>query len=98
MVIETQFIWKPNKKAERILFDTYWSAQGWKRERATPPEDFVYAKQAGYLFDPIELSHNELIDQLLRLRIRLDATVVAQAFSDSLTSKALEFYFPDLRA
>jgi hypothetical protein len=90
MVIEPRPTWKPDKKAERILFDTYWSSQGWNRERTTPPADFAYAKQAGYLFDPIKLSHDELIDRLLRLRSRIDAPVVAQAFSDSLTTRRLD--------
>lgn len=90
MVIEPQPTWKPDKKAERILFDTYWSPQGWKREPNTAPADFAYAKQAGYLFDPVQLTHDELVDRLLRLRSSIDASVVARAFSDSLTTRRLD--------
>jgi len=75
MVKQPHPTWTPNKRAERILFDTYWSS---------------HAKEAGYLFDSITLSHDEVLDHLLRLRLRLDPTMVARAFSDSLTNRRLD--------
>ena len=90
MVKQPHPTWTPNKRAERILFDTYWSSQGWKDEPVTSPADFTYAKEAGYLFDSITLSHDEVLDHLLRLRLRLDPTMVARAFSDSLTNRRLD--------
>lgn len=55
-----------------------------------PPDNFAFAKQAGYMFDPIEISHDEIIGRVLQLRSQLNATAVAQAFSDSLTTRRLD--------
>ena len=43
------------------------------------------------MFDPVQIPHDDLIDQLLRLRSKLHAPIVAQAFSDSLTTRRLDF-------
>jgi len=82
--------WMPDKKAERILFQTYWSPQGWRRQPATLPEDFAYARQAGYMFDPVRISHDETIARLLDVRSRLDPCDVAAAFADSLATRRLD--------
>ena len=42
-----------DKKALRILTDTYWSPKGWKRDKTIDSADFEYARQAGYMFDPV---------------------------------------------
>ena len=55
-----------NKKAQRILFDTYWSLRGWKTERSTDAVEFAYARSAGYMFDAIELTHDDIVERLLR--------------------------------
>ncbi|QGM47207.1 hypothetical protein [Methylocystis heyeri] len=89
MIIKTQPHWKPDKTAERILFAKFWSRQGWTYGRISP-DDYDYAKYAGYLFDRIKFTHDELIDELLAVRDRLDPTLVAQAFSDSLTTRRLD--------
>jgi hypothetical protein len=47
-----------DKKAQRILFDTYWSPRGWKRDPSTDAVDFAYARSTGYMFDAIELTHD----------------------------------------
>lgn len=44
-----------DKKALQILFDTYWSSRGWKRDQTTDAADFEYARRAGYMFDPVAL-------------------------------------------
>jgi hypothetical protein len=89
VIIKPHPNWTPDKKAERILFAKFWSREGWTYGRISPDE-YDYAKYAGYLFDRIKFSHDELIDELLALRDRLDPTVVAQAFSDSLTTRRLD--------
>jgi len=89
VIIKTHPNWKPDKKAERILFAKFWSRQGWTDGRISP-DDYDYAKYAGYLFDRAKFTHDELIGELLALRDRLDPTLVAQAFSDSLTTRRLD--------
>ena len=34
-----------NKKARQILFQTYWSAKGWREKTVTEPDNFLYAKK-----------------------------------------------------
>ncbi|MFO0892983.1 MAG: hypothetical protein U0790_28085 [Isosphaeraceae bacterium] len=61
------------------------------RERVSaPPEDYYYAKQAGVMFDPIRLSHDDIVRRATEVRTRVDPQVVAQAFLASLTSRRLE--------
>lgn len=79
-----------NQKALRILFDTYWSANGWKSAPSTNPGDFSYARQAGYMFDPIELTHDELVERLLSVRRRISLNEVADAFGASLSTRRLD--------
>jgi hypothetical protein len=83
-------MWTPDKQAESILFDAYWTPKGWKRVPTTPPDDFAYAKQAGYMFDPVTVDHDLLVAELIHLRSRLNAVEVGQAFSDSLTTGRLD--------
>jgi hypothetical protein len=49
-----------DQKAVKILFDKYWSSSGW-RDKEIFPEDFEYAKSKGVMFDPISLSHDEIV-------------------------------------
>jgi len=81
-----------DKKAVKILFATYWSSSGWKADsdRITPPEDLRYARQAGVMFDPIRLSHRDIVRRAIEVRTRIDPQVVAQGFLASLTSRRLE--------
>jgi len=82
--------WTPDRRGQRILFETYWSSQGWKSNPFTPDDDFVYAKQAGYMFEPVERSHAETLSQIGALRRRLTLTEVATAFADSLANQRLD--------
>ena len=38
-----------DKRARKILNDTFWSSSGWKREPKVSPEDFAYAKSKGLI-------------------------------------------------
>lgn len=80
----------PDKKALKILFETYWSSTGWKTKPDTPPDDLAYAKTAGYLFDPVEVSHDEIVDWLLQSYERVTLSEVTNAFLASLGSRRLE--------
>jgi hypothetical protein len=81
-----------DKKALKILMKTYWSTAGWtaENERLTTPDDLQYAKRAGIIFDPIRLSHDEMVRQAIEVRTKVDLHVVARAFLSSLTSRQLE--------
>lgn len=81
-----------DKKALRILFQAYWSSTGWRDEgeRDVSPDDFRYAKQAGVMFDPIDLTHDQIVASCLRIRERIRAEDVADAFLASLTTRRLD--------
>jgi hypothetical protein len=54
-----------DKRAKDILFGAFWKS-GWKAEadRSIAAEDFAYAKQKAYMFDPVTLSHDQVVVQL----------------------------------
>ena len=78
-----------DKKAVAILLSTYWSPQGWKRERNTPAADLEYAKSRGVMFDPLRLNHDQVMEKALLNRDALLASWVADAFVSSLGSRSL---------
>lgn len=73
----------------KILFATYWSPQGWKLGATTPPEDFAYAKAAGYMFDPVRMSHDAVALGVCKARDALDRRAVSNAFLASLSTRQL---------
>jgi hypothetical protein len=77
------------KKAVNILIGTYWSSAGWKKGAVTP-EDFAYARSAGVMFDPISLSHAEIVQRAIRARNHLTPSRVADGFLASLASNRVE--------
>ncbi|MEQ8714974.1 MAG: hypothetical protein RIC80_18285 [Cyclobacteriaceae bacterium] len=80
-----------DKKAKKILFETYWSSQGWKSERTTNPEDFEYAKSKGLMFDNITISLVELKPKLEALLDETPIAKVVNAFLSSMTNKRLDW-------
>ena len=67
-----------DKRAKKILFNTYWSKNGWKENTEQYPssEDFIYAKEKGLMFDPFSISHDDCVKKIVQLgkplrRIRL---------------------------
>ena len=95
-------------KALRILIDTYWSPQGWKPDGTIEASDFAYARQAGYMFDPVTVTHDDIVARLLTIRRRVTLEQVADAFLASLSTRRLELrsalgsfsfgaHFPDHR-
>jgi hypothetical protein len=97
-----------DKKALQILLDTYWSPNGWKRDTTTGAANFEYARQAGYMFDPVTVTHDDIVARLLTIRDRVSIEQVTDAFLASLSSRRLELrsalgsfsfaaHFPDHR-
>ncbi|UTY56530.1 hypothetical protein [Massilia sp. erpn] len=82
-----------NKKAQKILFDMFWSPAGWRddKERRISDADFAFAKSQGLMFDPIRSSHDEAVARLLGLIARLNRRVVADAFLASLSTRRLDW-------
>lgn len=82
-----------DRRAERILFDAFWSSSGWKKDsdRATTAEEFEYAKAKGVMFDPVELNHSEAQERLIGTIGRLSKEVVANAFLASLSTRRLDW-------
>ncbi|MBR1175763.1 hypothetical protein JQ617_17535 [Bradyrhizobium sp. KB893862 SZCCT0404] len=79
-----------DKKALRILFDTYWSPKGWKRDETVDRAEFEYARRAGYMFDPVVVAHDDIVAGLVSVRARVNLQRVADAFLASLSTRRLE--------
>lgn len=77
-------------RALQILFDTYWSKSGWKRQPEVSPEDYAYALDAGYLFEPVDCSHDNLIHWLENSFNGVLLTDISNAFLASLGTRRLE--------
>lgn len=82
---------EPDTKALRILKNTYWSSQGWKKSAVITPADFEYAKNAGIMFENVLLDHDQTIAWAIRSRSKLTPTVIADGFLASLRSRRLEW-------
>jgi hypothetical protein len=81
----------PDKKALQILFKTYWSPRGgWTAGVAPDAADYDYAKQKNYMFDPVKLTHDQIVQRLLRIRVRVSLQEVSEAFVASLSTRRLE--------
>lgn len=79
-----------DKKALKILFDAHWSSKGWKQNRTVDVTDFEYARHAGYMFDPVMLTHDDIVAQLLAVRNRVSIEQVSDAFLASLSTRQLD--------
>lgn len=80
-----------DKKAQQILFGTYWSSAGWKAERETTSQDFDYALSAGYMFKPVILSHDDIVDWVLSVTKSAVVLDISNAFLSSLSSRRLDW-------
>jgi hypothetical protein len=79
-----------DKRALRILFDTYWTATGWRKQPATSAEDLAYAKSVGVMFEPVLVTHNEAVDWALGCREIVSKEAVVAGFLASLSSRRLD--------
>lgn len=79
-----------DKKALRILLDTFWSSAGWKRTFTTDPADLAYAIAAGYMFPPEapEARSHDAVGECIRAALRVvTPRQVAAAFLASLSRR-----------
>lgn len=86
-VIHTREMRDP--KAIKILMNTFWTAEGWRRIYLTPPEDFEYAKSKGVMFDPVELDHDTVVSRLAEVVGQIERREVVKAFLGSLSTRDL---------
>lgn len=77
-------------RALKILKDTYWARGKWKRVRSTDPDDFRYAVEAGVMFHPRSLDHDERVGWITEAAKRVDAAFVGRQFLASLTTRRLD--------
>jgi len=79
-------------RALKILCDTYWAGSRWRDEKSvsTPPEDFKYAKKAGVMFDPVRVTHDNIMQRVLAAVSKVKPRAAADAFLASLTSRRLD--------
>jgi hypothetical protein len=80
-----------DKRAREILLGTFWR-NGWIRDadRRISPDDFAYANRMGHMFDPIELSHDQVVSRLVEERERSDPTALSNSFLASLGNRRLD--------
>ena len=79
-----------DRVAREILFRKYWGAKGWTDGTITEAE-FEYAKRAGLMFDPVDVTHDAVIERALELRRNIKPERVARAFTASLSSRRLDW-------
>lgn len=81
-----------DKRALKILFDTYWSAAGWRRGASlVKDEDFAYAKSQGVMFDPVVVDHDEVVRRVGALVKTVDLRQVVDGFLASLSTRRLDW-------
>ncbi len=82
-----------DRRALKILFDTFWSAGGWKPDPLLhlSREDFHYAKSKGVMYDPVTVDHRQVVEQLSTCVGKLNRRVVADAFLASLSTRRLDW-------
>lgn len=81
-----------DKKAKNILFKTYWK-NGWidSNLQQVDPADFAYAKSMGLMFDPLTISHDECVEEILAILPAITIEKVINAFLSSLSTRQLEW-------
>jgi hypothetical protein len=85
----------PDKRALKILFDTYWSSTGWKGAGhlnwapQTPPDDFAHAIDAGVMFSAWTGTHDECLERIAKYRREIAPRDVGAAFIANLSSGSI---------
>lgn len=76
-----------DKKAVKILFDTYWTSKGWRPVYSTPPDDLAYAISQGVMFPLLLCPHDEMVHRVRQVASRITPAQVGKAFLCSLSSR-----------
>lgn len=79
-----------DRRAVKILTQTFWSSAGWHAKPQTAPDDFAYAKSKGLMFDPLDQTHDQLIEAVVEATACTRKRDVARAFVASLRSRRLD--------
>lgn len=89
---------QPDKKALKILFNIYDfkiarydSKTNTYTQPTLDPADFEYAKNAGVMFSPIILSHDEIINWVIKDMKSVALVDVSNAFLASLSTRRLDW-------
>jgi hypothetical protein len=88
----TGALYDPSPAALRPLMETFWCAQGWRRERAWPDADVMeQAVRAGFMFaDPLHRDHDGWVSAARDACREVSPGEVAGAFLASLTTRRLD--------
>lgn len=78
-----------DKKAVKILFKRYWSATGWTITDLSQTE-LDYAKEARVMIDQVEVSHDEIIHNIINIVNKLDLKEISDQFVASLSTRRLD--------
>lgn len=80
------------KDGKSILMDAYWAGKsGWKQGEVSP-EDFLAARDAGFMFDyPPYQTHEESLKRIKTVVDSVDPADAANAFLFSLSTRKLEY-------
>ena len=79
-----------NNRALKILFDSYWFSKGWKSEKTVSLEDFIYAQNSGVMFEPVNFSHDDIVNWLKSTFEVVSLENISNAFLVSLSTRRLE--------
>ena len=78
-------------RALKILKDTFWEKNRWKLPpRYTDPDDLRYAIEAGVMFHPRSLNHDERVAWVRGAVTHVDAGFVGRQFLASLSTRRLD--------
>ena len=78
-----------DRRAHLILTDMYWTSAGWRKDPQRPADgDYRRGLDAGYLFEPAVLRHDEVVDELTTTGASPLRDAV-QAFVASLSARRL---------
>jgi hypothetical protein len=82
-----------NKKAKEILFNTFWSSDGWLSDenRKIKSADFEYAKEKGLMFDPLTVTKSEILTRLQEIVETISLKKITDAFLSSMTNTRLDW-------
>jgi len=79
-----------DRKALNILLNAYWSSSGWK-DGGMSTEDYLFAKEKGYVFDSLIMNHDDLIHEIKKQLSHVTLQSVSNAFLYSLSTRKLEY-------
>lgn len=79
-----------DRRARKILLDTYWGSGGWKKGDIVE-EEHNYAITHGVMFRPVSFSHAETLMSIRELCNEIKLKQVTSAFLFSLSTRKLEY-------